>query len=227
MNTTLAACSGAISAMFLSSFYDHWKTGVFTYDVMFTMNGCLTGLVAITSGCATVDTWAACVIGLFAGFFYLVGSKTLLYFRIDDAVDAVPVHMFGGCWGMIATGLFTAPHLLEAAYGPSDHVGWFYEWSQGSGDFALMGCQLIAILFIFAWTFTLMGFCFGLLNYMGWYRVDPLEEMAGLDVSRHKGSGYEIHAVDEDVVEQLVVQRSKHMSVDIPSQNDAEKEIDA
>jgi len=57
------------------------------------MNGCLTGLVAITAGAATVETWGAVVIGVCAGWFYLLGSHLLVKFRIDDAVDAIPVHV--------------------------------------------------------------------------------------------------------------------------------------
>lgn len=55
------------------------------------MNGCLTGLVAVTAGCATVEPWAAVFIGVCAGWFYLLGSKALIKLRIDDAVDAIPV----------------------------------------------------------------------------------------------------------------------------------------
>ena len=57
------------------------------------MNGCLTGLVAITAGCATVETWAAVIIGFFAGLFYLLGSFALVRLRIDDAVDALMAAM--------------------------------------------------------------------------------------------------------------------------------------
>lgn len=45
------------------------------------------------SGCATVEPWAAVAIGVFAGWFYLLGSNVLIRLRIDDAVDAIPVHM--------------------------------------------------------------------------------------------------------------------------------------
>ena len=51
------------------------------------MNGCLTGLVAITAGCATVEPWAAFVIGLFAGWIYLAASSLMIRLKIDDAVD--------------------------------------------------------------------------------------------------------------------------------------------
>jgi Amt family ammonium transporter len=47
-----------------------------------------------------------------------------------------------------------------------------------------MGIQLVAVLFIFAWTFTIMGCYFFFLNTMGWFRIDPLEEEVGMDISR-------------------------------------------
>ena len=167
------------------------------------MNGVLTGLVAITAGCATVETWAAVVIGIFAGLFYLLGSKLLIHLRIDDAVDAIPVHMVGGAWGVIATGIFTSPDRLEAAFGMSEHVGWFYSWSRQSGDFTLLGIQLISVLFIFGWTSVLMGTFFYILNMFGLLRIDPLEEEVGMDISRHKGSAYDMDgSARADKVEQ-------------------------
>jgi ammonium transporter, Amt family len=144
------------------------------------------------------------VIGIFAGLFYVTASKVLLRFKFDDAVDAVPVHMIGGMWGMISTGLFTSPELLSAAYpGGGSHAGWFYEWSEGSGDFTLLGCQLLSVMYTFGWTFTIMGAFYSFINYMGWYRCDPLEEMAGMDLSRHKGPAYDIQAVEQDIIENL------------------------
>ena len=147
---------------------------------------------------------------MFAGIFYVLASKVLLYLRFDDAVDAVPVHMIGGSWGMIATGLFTSPELLAAAYpGSGSHAGWFYEWSEGSGDFTLLGCQLLAVLFIFGWVFTMMGGFFSIINVLGWFRCDPLEELAGMDLSRHKGPAYDIQAVDKDIVDSLNTSRHR------------------
>jgi Amt family ammonium transporter len=161
-------------------------------DLGYTMNGCLTGLVAITAGCATVDTWAAVVIGIFAGAFYLMGSRLLVRFRIDDAVDAIPVHMVGGMWGVIATGLFSNPTRMETAFGMSENAGWFYEWGRGSGNFTLLGIQIISVLFIFGWTGCTMGAYFYVLNLFGLFRIDPLEEEVGMDISRHKGSAYDM-----------------------------------
>ena len=156
------------------------------------MNGCLTGLVAITAGCATVETWAAILIGFFGGLFYLLASRLLVRLRIDDAVDAIPVHLVGGAWGVLATGLFSKPSLMETAFGMGEHAGWFYEWSQGSGDFTLMGIQIIAVLFIFGWTSVVMGGFFYVVNMFGLLRISALEEEVGMDISRHKGSAYDM-----------------------------------
>jgi ammonium transporter, Amt family len=45
--------------------------------------------------------------GTIAGWLYLAGSALLIKLRIDDAVDAIPVHLVGGAWGLISSGLFT------------------------------------------------------------------------------------------------------------------------
>jgi Amt family ammonium transporter len=223
INTTLGACAGAVSAMFFASVWD-WKTErVVSYDVCATMNGCLTGLVAITSGCGTVETWAAVVIGIFAGLFYVLGSKTLVRLRFDDAVDAVPVHMVGGAWGMIATGLLSSPQLIANAYGENSHAGWFYAWSEGSGDFTLIGIQLLAVLFIFGWTGVTMGFWFGMMRYLGWFRIDELEEKVGMDVSRHKGPAYEFTGPTDETINQLMERRSRH-KVSIPDSGENAKD---
>ena len=45
----------------------------------------LFGLFQITAGCATLEPWAALVVGLFAGALYLLASDLLIKFKIDDA----------------------------------------------------------------------------------------------------------------------------------------------
>ena len=67
VNTTLSAASGA-----LASFALRWAlsdSGLL--DVTALTNGALSGLVAITAGCAVVWPWAAVVIGMFGGFLYI------------------------------------------------------------------------------------------------------------------------------------------------------------
>jgi len=165
------------------------------------MNGCLSGLVCVTAGCALMEPWAAIIVGFVAGLLYLWFSNVLVKKCIDDAVDAIPVHMINGFWGLLSTGLFAAPRHMERVYDTSKNVGWFYEWGRGSGNFNLLGCQLIGALFILAWVTAIMLPFFIILNYLGWFRADALEEIVGLDVSYHGGSYQSAEAVKEEHLE--------------------------
>jgi len=161
------------------------------YDTTATMNGVLTGLAAITAPCGSVYPWAAFVIGIVAGWLYLFGSKLLVRFRIDDVVDAVPVHLFGGAWGLISTGLFSPRHLLTQAYNRGIHEGWFYAWGNGSGDFTVIGIQLLGVLWIIGWVTFTFGIFTLALHWFSLLRTDAITEELGLDRSIHKGSAYE------------------------------------
>jgi len=126
--------------------------------------------------------------------------------------------MVGGAWGVLATGLFSSPPRMEAWLGRSTDAGWFYEWGRGSGNFTLFGIQIIAVIFIFAWTFVVMGCYFWVLNRFNMLRIDPLEEEVGMDISRHKGSAYDMSG-DADVkhVEDLSQRRASKALTDSSS----------
>jgi len=93
INTTLSAAAGCVMTLFLSTVVAEHFTGEVSFNLQYAMNGCLSGLVSITAGCSVVESWASIVIGLVAGFLYYVFSKFLVKKRIDDAVDAIPVHV--------------------------------------------------------------------------------------------------------------------------------------
>lgn len=95
-NTSLAAAAGASTALFVNLYLQERRTGEYAFDLTKTMNGCLSGLVAVTAGCGTVENWAGVAIGAVAGLVYLGGSALLIRLKLDDAVDAIPVHMFNG-----------------------------------------------------------------------------------------------------------------------------------
>ena len=205
MRVAIGRCFGTIPA---NSIVFH-RHGLTTYDTSATMNACLTGLVAITSPCASVEPWAAVLIGVIAGWVYLIGSRLLIRFKIDDAVDAIPVHLGGGAWGVLSAGLFTTQGLRDDAYGANPNIGWFYEWGRGSANFNLMGAQIVGVLFIFGWVAVTMGALFYILKIVGWYRISELEEHVGMDLSRHKGGAYDLSIPDKEFVDQLNVSRSR------------------
>jgi hypothetical protein len=72
-------------------------------------------------------------------------------------------------------------------YGHSNHVGWFYSLGRGSTDATLLGAQFVGILFILGWVSAFMLPFFLWLDWRGWLRSDPLEELVGLDRSYHGG----------------------------------------
>jgi ammonium transporter, Amt family len=186
LNTTLGAASGSVAALGVSAYWSLQKTGEVSFDLPCTLNGCLSGLVAITAGCALFEPWVAMLVGSAGGLLYVGASKTLLHFHIDDGVDAIPVHLFNGIWGVIAVGLFAAPSRMEAVFERSDHVGLLYSWSRGSGDARLLMANLVGILFIVVFVTGIMLPFFLAINYLGWFRADPLEEIVGLDI-RYQG----------------------------------------
>mmetsp|Transcript_58204 Transcript_58204/g.142303 ORF Transcript_58204/g.142303 Transcript_58204/m.142303 type:complete len:700 (+) Transcript_58204:470-2569(+) len=209
--TTLSAAGGGITSLFTNLVLDERRTGEYHFVMLMAINGCLSGLVAITSGCSVVEPWAALVIGMIAGLIYLGSSKLLERFRIDDAVDAIPVHMCNGAWGLIATGLLASPRRVELTYGSADHVGLFYSFARDTKpDFVLLACQLVLLIFIIGWTFCTMAPFFLWLNYRGWFRADSYEELIGLDISYHGGgSVLNSMTVDDGVGITFVDERRK------------------
>ena len=101
-NTTLAACSAGLVALFYAyAVSKKWDLGVM-------VNGFLAGLVAITCPCYWVDPVGAFFIGIGGAIVMILATEILEYLRIDDPIGAVPVHMAGGIWGTLSLGLFAA-----------------------------------------------------------------------------------------------------------------------
>ena len=180
VNTTLAAAAACVSSLMANYYVLERQTGEGSFTLSSAMNGCLGGLVSITGGCGVVEPWAAVIIGFIAGLSYLVTSKFLVRLRIDDAVDAVPVHLTNGIWGTIAVGLFADGNRTHLAYGTVRDVGVFM-----GGNGTLLGCQLIAVLFVVGWVTVVLFPFFCFLNYMGLFRASTVDEVEGLDKRYH------------------------------------------
>ncbi|KAL3790613.1 hypothetical protein ACHAWO_005284 [Cyclotella atomus] len=210
VTTTIAAAAGSVSALFTDMFLSRMQTGETEYDITMCMNGALSGLVAITAGCATLAPWAAFVTGVVGGWVYIFVSNLLVKLRIDDAVDAVPVHFGNGMWGCIAVGLFAEPGRTANAYSAHGNYGLVY----GTGA-NLLGAQVVGLLWIIGWVTVIMTPYFLLLNSMGLFRVDSIEEEVGLDISHHKGAAYDISGPDESTVAKFELSRSQR-KLEIP-----------
>ena len=198
VNTIISGSMAGIAALVTNLIYTERLTGEPHYNLGYAMNGCLCGLTAITGSCGVIEPWSAVVIGTFAGLLFLATSKALERFLIDDAVDAIPVHLAGGMWGLIAAGLFASPTGMRRYddVEVAEHVGLFYNFGDGS----LIACQVLGIIFIVIWVTAIMLPFFFILNYLGLFRADTLEELVGLDVSYH---GWTSAVVDDVTQEQL------------------------
>jgi len=186
VTTTLSAASGAVANLFFQ--YHLPGSGRHIYDLEATCNGALAGLVGITSACPVVDPWAALVIGAIASLWYQMGARLLIKLRIDDVVNAAPVHLFAGAWGLLAPAFFASATNMGNAYGADP--GYYGIFLGGKNCLKMLACQAIALIAILVWTFGHMFPFFFLLKVIGIFRVTEEQEEDGLDVSKHGGSAY-------------------------------------
>lgn len=217
--TTVSAAVGCVTCMFTDTIIVYMATGEASYDLTCAMNGALAGLVAITAGCAVVTPFGALPIGIVAGWVYLGFSKFLIKMKIDDAVDAIPVHFANGIWGVIAVGLFAETDLMGAAGYNNDHTGWFYSWGKGSSDATLLVVQLISVLWICGWVAATMTPFFLALNALGMFRVDAEEEEIGLDISHHRGAAYDLSGPSKENMESFTeIRAARQGEVELPKE---------
>ena len=182
-NTTMAACSGGLMALFISYF----RSG--KWDLGLTVNGFLAGLVAITAPCYWVSPTGSFFIGIVAAFALVLALEALEYLRIDDPIGAVPVHMVCGIWGTLALGLFaTGQYGLPTPNGADTSLvvpGLFY-----GGGVSQLGIQVlgsaVTTLATLAVSFVLMY----AVKATGTLRVSAAGEIEGLDIHEHGMPAY-------------------------------------
>ena len=181
-NTTLAACAAGLTAMGYAYVISK------KWDVSFTVNGFLAGLVAITCPCYWVSPTGAIALGGIAGVIVVAGVELLEWLRIDDPIGAVPVHGICGIWGTLSLGFFACGKY--GATGPFRptiplHLkGLFY-----GGGTTVLAAQAIGSLIITVSTFAVAYAVMFVVNAMGLLRVEPEGEVYGLDLHEHGISG--------------------------------------
>ena len=114
----------------------------------------------------------SCIIGIIAGWMYLGFSKFLVKLRINNAVDAVPVHFACEIWGVLAVGLLAEPTLTANVYGDGAGCGAFYK---GCGGDQLIN-KITLIAWIIGWVTVTMTPFFHVLKGAGMLRRLPISE---------------------------------------------------
>jgi len=93
--------------------------------------------------------------------------------RIDDPVDAAPIHFACGLWGVLSVGLFADQTFVEEILGrPTDSYGLFL----GGGGNQLF-VQFIGATSIFGWSGVISALVFGGLRLAGLLRLSKDEEV--------------------------------------------------
>ena len=132
---------GAAGAMITWPLVENWRTGRVT--MLGVASAAIAGMVAITPACGEINPTGAVITGLVAGVVCAFAITLKYRFGVDDTLDVVGVHGFGGLTGLIMVGLFATARI-------SGHKGLFY-----GGGWGLLGKQVVAILAVAAFSFLL------------------------------------------------------------------------
>jgi len=174
VNTALGTSVAGLSTLLLN------KTGLVPgtghhFSFLLTMNGSLTGTVALCAGCNIYPTWAAFVVGAIAGPLFLLSNWLLVKLKIDDPLDAIPVHGAGGLWGTLAVHFFKKDGIFVT----------------GSSAAAMgLAWNIIGLIAIISWTGILSFVMFYALKKVKMLRVEASMEFSGMDILKHGESAY-------------------------------------
>ena len=161
VTTNLAAAAGCMGAICASWIMSKKP------DHTMALNGILAGLVGITAGADQMAMGSAIMIGFIAGLIVVYSVIFFDRIKIDDPVGAISVHLVCGIWGTLAVGIFGAMAGMDQFL------------IQLAGVAAYGVACFSAALLIFFVVKMVMGL-----------RVDPEEELEGLDSSEHGQHAY-------------------------------------
>lgn len=175
INTNTATAVAAISWMAVEWIHSKKPT------VLGLASGAIGGLVAITPAAGFVNISGSIVIGLAAGivpFFAVAWLKPKLGY--DDTLDAFGIHGIGGTLGAILTGVFADPSVNELG------KGLLY------GNPGQLLTQLIAVGVTMVYSAVMTLIIFTIIKVAVGLRVDPEDEMIGLDEGQHGEKAYNL-----------------------------------
>jgi len=209
VTTTMSAAAGGAAGTLYSRFVDGH------YDIMIVLNGILAGLVSITAACAYIQPGYALIAGVIGCMICIGASKLLHKLKIDDPLDACPVHGCCGAWGALCVGIFVTDSDVTEVLG--------YENDACSSGLQFL-VQLIGVLVILLWTVANSILMFGAIKYTVGMRVSLHHEKDGLDTSEHGGKAYNLNAKGDDsttTVHQINASNSNRPLVQVQATGEA------
>ena len=137
INTQVAAAAAMLAWLLVERSIDGHAT------VLGAVTGAIAGLAAVTPCAGFTDTYAAIIIGCFAGLICHLALRLKQLLRLDDALDVIAVHFIGGILGTFLLGFFADKNV-----NPISANGVFY-----GGGGRLLGEQALAIVVVVAFSF--------------------------------------------------------------------------
>jgi ammonium transporter, Amt family len=180
VNTQLGACAGMVVWMVVEWLRRKKPSGVGL------ATGAVAGLAAITPASGYVPAWAALVIGAAAGVLCYEAVQLKYRLRYDDALDVIGVHMVAGAIGLLLTGAFAS--LAVDAAGVDRGLAQFER-------------QVVLVAIGFVYPFVMTAVILWLVDGVVGLRVDPGEQVVGLDVGEYGEMGYTLDLFNGPSVE--------------------------
>ncbi|KAI6222140.1 Ammonium transporter family and Ammonium transporter AmtB-like domain-containing protein [Aphelenchoides besseyi] len=158
--------------------------------LLFSINAVLAGMVSACAACNDMQPIAAITIGICAAIVYMWIAHVLILMKIDDPLEAAPVHLGGGLSGLIGASFFSNTGLV---YGIFEAV-----FANSSQPLKVALVQLlwtvICAVAIIAWSFISSALLFGLLKKLNVLRVSEEVEVKGLDIFMHGECAYPLYS---------------------------------
>jgi Amt family ammonium transporter len=176
MVTNTAAAMSALTWMIIE--YIHHKKPT----LIGACSGVVAGLVAITPASGFVDAGGALVIGIVVAVVcYLMIAFVKKALGYDDSLDAFGMHAMGGITGAILTGVFANPAIGYYFDGATPASGLLY------GNPGQLMVQLASVVIAILWAVVGTLICYFLVKLLtgNKVRVEPQEEIIGLDLTQH------------------------------------------
>jgi Amt family ammonium transporter len=169
INTTVATAGAMIGWMLVEKIRDRHVTSLGA------ASGVVAGLVAITPAAGALSPVGSIALGLIAGAVCAMAVGLKFRLGYDDSLDVVGVHLVGGLVGTVLIGFFATDGGL--LYG---------------GGLRQLAVQVLVALIAVIWSGVLtLVVALILKAVMGW-RISAQDEHAGIDITRHAESGYDL-----------------------------------
>jgi Amt family ammonium transporter len=145
------------------------------------VTGTIAGLATVTPASGYIGPIGGVALGLAGGIVcYLAVGLIKKALKIDDSLDVLAVHGFGGATGTVLTAIFAVSILSGTGLGEGVSVG------------RQLGVQIIGVVAGVVWSAVATVVLIKVTQALVGLRVTEDEELAGLDQTAHGESGYNL-----------------------------------